>query len=164
MAPQDAHRNLALAERRVDVAFREQRLMIAEPHDQERLAGKFARETRFELHVVVGAYLLAAQIFIDLERISRIDPAGQEVGTIAEIPWKMVHREIDEDEYRAMIVIVCDHSRGIIVIKAVGIRGPGVHLFGVEEMLDAGGCVEPTRPDEGAEPGIEAIGAIAALA
>src|SRR5262249_61631401 len=77
---------------------------------------------------------------------------------------KMVHREIDEDEYRTMIVILRDHARGIIVIKAVGIRGPGMHLLGVEEMLDAGGCVEATRTNEGAEPGIEAIGAIAALA
>src|SRR5262249_34752319 len=164
VAPQDARRNLGLVKRRLDVASGKQRLMIPEPHDQERLAGKFALKTRFELPVVVGAHLLAAQIFVDLERISRIDPARQEVGAVAEIPWKMVHCGIDENEYLAMTVILRDHARRIVVKKTVGIRGPGVHLLGVEEMLDAGGCVEATRTDEGAEPGIEAIGAIAALA
>src|SRR5205807_2101143 len=144
--------------------------MIPEPHDQERLVGKFARETRLEARVVVHAHLLAAQIFVDLERISWIHPAGKEVGTPAEIPWRMVHREVNEDEYRATIVIVRDHSRRIIVKKAVGIRGPvaasGIsarhvmHLYGIEEMHDAGGCVEATRIQESAEPGTEAIGAI----
>src|SRR5262245_64272534 len=112
--------------------------MIPEPHDQERLAGKLALETRFELRVVVGAHLLTAQIFVDLERISRIDPARQEVGAVAEIPWKMVHCEIDENEYLAMTVMLRDHARRIVVKKTVGIHGPAVHPLAVQEMLAAG--------------------------
>src|SRR5438093_11850954 len=104
--------------------------MIPEPHDKKLLARKFARETSLELRVVVGAHLLAAQIFVDLERISRIDPAGQEVGTVTEIPWKMVHREIDEHEYRTMTLIVRDHSRRIVIKNTVGSGAPGLHLLG----------------------------------
>src|SRR5258708_28813960 len=150
IAPQDAPRHLGLVQRRRDVASGKQRLMIAEPHDEERLVGKFALETRLELRVVVRAHLLAAQILVDLERISRIDPPGQEIGTVAEIPWKMIHREVDEDKYRAMIVILRDHARRVVVKKAVGVGGAPVDLLCLEKRPESpGGSVAPPA---GADP------------
>src|SRR5258708_12942235 len=159
MAPQDAPRDMGLVQRRLDVAYGKQRLMIAEPHDEERLVGKFALETRLELRVVVRAHLLAAQILVDLERISRIDPPGQEIGTVAEIPWKMIHREVDEDKYRAMIVILRDHARRVVVKKAVGVGGARGHLLGVGKEPAAAGRVEPPPPHAGPQPRITPIGA-----
>src|SRR5262249_51809259 len=154
--------HLGLVEPRVDEALGKQRLVVAEAHEQELLIGKFAAKPRFELSVVARAHLLAAKIFVDLERISRIDPVGQEVGTVVVIPGKVVGGEIDEDKNRT--AGLSDQLRGTIVKENIGIGRPRVQLLGIEEMLDASGCLKAAGAGEGPEPGIETVGAVAALA
>jgi hypothetical protein len=43
--------------------------VVAEAHEQELLVGKFPPEPFLELCVVARAHLLAAKIFVDLERV-----------------------------------------------------------------------------------------------
>src|SRR4029450_2595184 len=107
-------------------------------------------------------HLLTAKIFVDLKRISRIDPVGQEIGTVMVVPGKVVGGEVDEDKNRT--VGLRDHLRGLVVKENVGIGRADVQLLGIEEMLDAGGCLKAAGAGEGPEPGIEAVGAVAALA
>ena len=115
-------------------------------------------------HVVARAQLLTAQIFIDLERISGVDPIGQEIGTVAVIPGEVIDREIDEDEDRTPGPILRDHARGMVVEKDIGIGRAGAQRFGIEKMLDAGRGLKTPSADEGPEPGIKAVSAIAAFA
>src|SRR6516162_734019 len=161
---QDAACHLGLVERGVDEPLRKQRLVVAEAHEQELLVGKFAPKPLLELSVVARAHLLAAKIFVDLERISRIDPFGQEIGTVVVIPGKVVGGEVDEDKDRTAIAVLSNHPSGLVVKEAVGVGRAGVQLLGIEEMFDAGGCLKAAGADEGPEPGIEAVGAVAASA
>src|SRR5947209_3659652 len=57
----------------------------------------------------------------------------------------------------------CSPKR-MIVIEAIGIGGTGAQLLGIEEMFDAGGGMKSTRADKSAEPGIKAVGGVAATA
>src|SRR4029450_1377094 len=107
-------------------------------------------------------HLLTAKIFVDLERISRIDPVGQEIGTVMVVPGKVVGGEVDEDKNRT--VGSRDHLRGLGVKENVGISRPDVQLLGIEEMLDAGGCLKTAGAGEGPEPRIEAVSAVTARA
>ena len=60
----------AWSSRRVQKMFGKQRLVVAEAHEQHLLVGEFARKALFKLRVVARAQLLAAKVFVDLERIS----------------------------------------------------------------------------------------------
>src|SRR5262249_17141040 len=78
------------------------------------------------------------------------------------VPGKVVGGEVDEDKNRT--VGLRDHLRGLVVKENVGIGRPDVQLLGIEEMLDAGGCLKTSGAGEGPEPGIEAVGAVTAFA
>src|SRR5262249_21249834 len=146
IALRNARCHLGLVEHRVYEALGKQRLVVAEAHEQELLVGKFAAKTRFELSVVARAHLLTANIVVDLERISRIDPVGQEIGTVMVVPGKVVGGEVDEDKSRT--VGSSDHLRGLVVKENVGIGRPDAQLLGIEEMLDAGGCLKTAGAGE----------------
>ena len=60
--------------------LREQRLVISKSHQQKMLGRKFLRETLLELRIVTQAHFLAAQIFIDLGRVSRVHPSAKRSG------------------------------------------------------------------------------------
>src|ERR1700730_309807 len=120
--------------------------MISESHQQELLVRKFLRKTLLELGVIAAAHFLPAQILIDLKGISRIYPFRQQIGTIVVSPREMVGRKVDKDECRPPVVLLCDYTDGMIVEEAVGIGGSRAQLLGVEEMLDAGGGLEPASP------------------
>src|SRR5262245_63617105 len=85
IALHDAVRHLHRIECRVDEAAGKQRLVVAEAHDEDLLADKLAGKALLELRVVVHAHFLAAQVLVDLQRVARIDPAGQEIGAVAVI-------------------------------------------------------------------------------
>src|SRR3954462_947213 len=126
--------------------------MVAETHKQELIVGKLAAETLLELAVVVRAQLLPAQIFIDFERVSRVDPARQQIRTIAVIPGEVVDGEIDEHKNRAVVALLRDDAGSVVVVEAIRIRRPAAQLFGVEEMLDTCGGLEAARAHKSAEP------------
>src|SRR5262249_28466675 len=149
IAPQNARRHPGLIERGLYEPLGKQRLVVAEAHEQELLVGKFAPKPRFELSVVVHAHLLAAKVFVDLERVSRIDPAGHEIGTVVVIPGKVVGGEIDEDKDRTVAAISSDHLGGTVVKEDVSIGRAGVQLLGIEEMFDTGGCLKAAGAGEG---------------
>src|SRR5262245_11239260 len=117
IALHDALRHLGLIERRVDEAAGKQRLVVAEAHDEDRLAGKLAGKALLELRIVVHAHFLAAQIFVDLRRVARIDPGRKQIGRVAEIPGEVVGREKEEDEDRAVGALARDHVRGVVVVN-----------------------------------------------
>src|SRR5262245_27662416 len=85
IALHDAVCHLRRIERRVDEPPGKQRLVVAEAHDEDLLAGELAGKTLLELRVVMHAHFLAAQVFVDLRGVARIDPAGQEIGAVAVI-------------------------------------------------------------------------------
>src|SRR5262245_21180735 len=80
---------------------------------QAFVAAEFARKALLELRVVARAHLLAAKVLVHLERISRIDPIGQQIGTVAVVPRKVIDREIDKDKHRTLIAILRDQSHGM---------------------------------------------------
>src|SRR5713226_6472940 len=162
VALEDVLRYLGPIERRVEELLGEQRLVVAEPHDEELILRKLAAETLLELREVVHAHLLAAQVFVDLVRVARIDPVGEQVGPVVVGPGKVVGGKIDEDENRTVAALLGDHAGGVVVIKNVGVGRAGAQLLGVEEMLDPGGGLETAGADEGARPGIEGVGLVAA--
>src|SRR5204862_7546449 len=124
----------------------------------------FAPNAFFEYDVVARAHLLAAKVFVELERISAIDPIGQQIGTSEVVPGEVFDREIDEDKHRTAIATLRDQSRGMVVEEDIGIGRPGAQRFGIEKMLDAGRRLKAAGAGEGPEPGIEAVGAVAAFA
>ena len=64
------------ADARIDDELGKIGLVIAEPHDQERLAGKFPLQPGDEILVVALGHRLPPQIFVDLgHRIAGIAPA-----------------------------------------------------------------------------------------
>src|SRR5258705_3371176 len=138
--------------------------MIAEAHEQELLVRKLTAKALLELPVVVRAQLLPAQILIDFERVSGIDPAGQKIRTITVIPGKVIDGEIDEHKNRAVVALLRDDAGSVVVVEAIGIRRSAAQLLGVEEMLDPRSGLEAAGADKPAEPRIEAVGFVAALA
>src|ERR1700730_11565897 len=106
------------------------------------MGGKLDAQTRLGFAVVVRAQLLAAQIFIDFERVSGVDPARQEIRTIAVIPGKVVDGEIDEHKNWAFVALLRDDAGSVVVVEAIRICRPAAQLFGVKEMLDTGGGLE----------------------
>src|SRR5262245_64574084 len=134
VAPHAPRCHLGLVEGGVYEALGKQRLVVAEAHEQELLVGKFAAKTPLELNVIAQAHLLAAKIFVDLERVSRIDPVGQEIGTVAVIPGKVIGGEVDEDKGRTLTAGLSDHLRGSVVKENIGIGWPGAQRLGIEEM------------------------------
>src|SRR5260370_13797841 len=105
-----------------------QRLVVAEAHEQERLVGKLGPEPFLELRVVARAHLLATKIFVDRERVSRIDPVGQEIGTIVAVPGKVVGGAEDEDKNRTLTAALSNHPGGLVVTEKNGIGRPHVQM------------------------------------
>ncbi len=138
------------------------RLMIAEPHQQERLVGEFALQPRQEFRIVLRAHRLPAQIFVDRRHVAQILPLRHQVGPVAVVPGKMIGGEIDENEHRAARVLLADHPRRSVEEETVGLDRFRAQIVLVVEMLHAGRGLEAARAHEGAERRIEREGAIAA--
>src|SRR3982074_1052933 len=75
-------------------------LGVAEAPQQEGFAGEIVLEPRHEVRVVARAHGLAAHIFVDLLAIAETPPARRQLGPVGVVPWKMVGRQIHEDEHR----------------------------------------------------------------
>src|ERR1700730_12857295 len=137
--------------------------MVSKSHQRELLVRKFAHEMLLELCVVTPAHFLSPQILIDLEWVSRIQPVGQEIGTVVVSPGEMIHCKVGKDENRSPLLFLRDYTYRMIIKEAVGVGGACAQLPGVEEMLDAGGGLEGAGACKSSEPGIEAVSAVAAL-
>jgi hypothetical protein len=69
-----------------------QRLVVAEPHDQELLVEVMSK-TLFELTIIAHAHLLPAQILVDLERVP-VFQSGRDRDDSGS--FRNVSREVDE--------------------------------------------------------------------
>ena len=52
----------------------------------------------------------------------------------------------------------------MVIEEDIGVRRTRAQLFGIEKMLDTGRRLKAAGADEGPEPGIEAVGTVAAFA
>src|SRR5262249_60444653 len=87
------------------------RLVIAVADQEERLAGKVAREAIEEPGIVAEAHALAPQIFVDVGSVSRIRPCRHQVGPPDIVPGVMVLGQIDEEKNRPLADLARDHPQ-----------------------------------------------------
>src|SRR5580658_10617665 len=138
------------------------RLMIAEPHQEERVVGELALQPRQKVRIVLRAERLPAQIFVNRRHVAQILPLRHQVGPIAVVPGEMIGGQIDEDEHRAARMFLADHPRRSVEEKTVRFDIFRAQIVLIEEMLHAGRGLEALRAHEGAERRIERKRAITA--
>ena len=141
--------------------------MIAEAHDQERLVREIALQPLDERLVVMRAHVLPAQIFVDAVAfdvaVAEVAPVGGQLVAIAVRPGEMVGHQIGEDEHRPLRAVALQQIGGEGVIEFVRLDVAGLEVLGVVEVIDAERLLEIARAEKSAEPGIDAVGAIAAV-
>src|SRR5579862_8882081 len=153
-----------VVERRIEDVRREVRLMVAKAHKEKGVVRELPLQPLEEVDIVLRAERLPAQIFVDRRYISQVLPLRHQVGPIAEVPGEMIGGEIDENEHRAVLVLLLDHLRRGIEEKTVRLDIFGAEIVLIVEMLHAGRGLVATRAHERAERRIEREGAIAAAA
>ena len=69
-------------------------------------------------------------------------PIRRQLGPERVPPGKVVEHRVDENEQRLIALLALDHLQRLIVVEAIGLEVPGLHVGGVEEAADAGGLLE----------------------
>ena len=147
---------------RIDHLGRDIRLVIAEAHDQELLFREFARQPLHKVSVILRAHFLPAQIFVDLDVVAGIAPAGRQVRAIARVPGKMIGDGVNEQEERLSAALALHQAQGLVVKKMVGLDIARAHFLGIDHAPDAGRVLVGARGEERSRRGIQAEGLVAA--
>src|SRR5471030_1944970 len=132
-----AVRDGGLVERWIHYECRKSRLMVAIADQEKRFAWKFTLQPLKKCLIVLHTSGLAAQIFVDRWRVSRIAPARHQIRLPASREWKMVGGEIDEGKERARVVLAPKHLHGGVVVKTVRLALRRPHRPIIEEMFNS---------------------------
>src|SRR5438105_13710680 len=90
-----------LAERGINDASTELRLMIAITYDQKRFSGEFPSQPLQKTPIVVRCHFLTANIFIDLRIIAGIAPLRRKRRAQALVPREMIGDRVNVEEERS---------------------------------------------------------------